>query len=102
MASPGQSGFFDNNQPKSVEIAIRDNDELVALSDSIDWLEQIQAAHHIRASKVKVLCGPEPRYRELLGAITLMAVRNITYRQAEDLIAHYAPARYLCGLMDSN
>jgi IS5 family transposase len=102
MASPGQSGFFDNNQSKSIEIAIKDNHELVILSDSIDWLEQISVAHHIRASKVKVLCGPEPRYRELLGAITLMAVRNITYRQAEDLIAHYAPARYLCGLMDSN
>lgn len=78
MASPGQSGFFDNNQPRSVEIAIKDNHELVTLSDSVDWLEQIQAAHHIRASKVEVLCGPEPRYRELLGAITLMAVRNIT------------------------
>jgi transposase, IS5 family len=101
MASRGQTGFFDSHQPKSTEIAIKDDHELVILADSIDWLEQIQAAHHIRASKVKVLCGPEPRYRELLGAITLMAIRNITYRQAEDLIAHYAPARYLCGLMDS-
>ncbi len=30
-----------------------------------------------------------------------MSVRQIPYRQAEDLIAHYAPARYLCNLMDS-
>ena len=101
MASAGQTGFFDNKQPKSTEIAIKDDHELVILSDSVDWPEQISAAHQIRASKVKVLCGPEPRYRELLGAITLKAIRNITYRQAEDLIAHYAPARYLCGLMDS-
>lgn len=56
----------------------------------------------IRASKVKALVGPEPHYRELLGAIALMSVRQITYRQAEDLIAHYAPARYLCNLMDSS
>jgi hypothetical protein len=34
--------------------------------------------------------------------MTLMAVRNATYRDAEDLIAHYAPARYLCELMDSD
>lgn len=32
----------------------------------------------------------------------MMSVRQITYRQAEDLVAHYAPARYLCNLMDSN
>jgi uncharacterized protein YoxC len=31
-----------------------------------------------------------------------MAIKNITYRDAEDLIAHYAPARYLCDLMDSD
>ena len=30
-----------------------------------------------------------------------MALKNITYREAEDLIAYYAPARYLCNLMDS-
>ena len=30
-----------------------------------------------------------------------MAVKKINYREAEDLIAHYAPARYLCNLMDS-
>ncbi len=37
------------------------------------------------ASKVKALVGPEPHYREILGAIALMSVRQITYRQAEDL-----------------
>jgi len=31
-----------------------------------------------------------------------MALRSITFRQAEDLIANYAPARYLCGLMESD
>lgn len=100
MASPGQTGFFDNQHPMSTEIAIRSDHELVILANATDWQEQILIAHHIHASKVKVLCGPEPRYRELLGAIALMAVRNITYRQVEDLIAHYAPERYLCGFMD--
>src|SRR5579863_6747716 len=101
MAAPGQAGLFDNQHPMRAEIAIKKSHELVVLSDSMDWQEAILTAHHIRASKLNVLCGPEPKYRELLGAITLMAVRNITFRQAEDLIAHYAPARYLCGLMDS-
>lgn len=31
-----------------------------------------------------------------------MATKKMTYREAEDLIAHYAPAWYLCDLMDSD
>lgn len=101
MAHPRQVGFFDGNHPKAAHIVIRDKHELVLLTDAMPWSEIIESAMNIRASRVKGNSGPEPHYRELLGAVTLMAVRSITYRQAEDLIAHYAPARYLCGLMDS-
>ena len=46
--------------------------------------KQIEIAMNCRASKVKALVGPEPHYRELLGAVVLMSVRSITYRQAEN------------------
>lgn len=101
MANPRQIGFFDNNHPKSANIIIKDKHELIQLTDVTPWSKMIETAIDIRAAKVKGFSGPEPHYRELLGAVALMAVRNITYRQAEDLIAHYAPARYLCNLMDS-
>lgn len=102
MANPRQIGLFDGHHPKSAHISIKDKHELVQLADLTPWPELIEAAQGIRALKVKALVGPEPHYRELLGAIALMSVRQITYRQAEDLIAHYAPARYLCNLMDSS
>ena len=101
MANPRQIGFFDGKHPKSATIIIKDKHELIQLADTMPWSEVIEIAMNIRSSKVKVESGPQPHYRELLGAVTLMSVRNITYRQAEDLIAHYAPARYLCNLMDS-
>ncbi len=101
MAHPRQTGFFDGNHPKAAHIVIRDKHELVLLTDAMPWSAIVESAMDIRASRIKGNSGPEPHYRELLGAVTLMAVRSITYRQAEDLIAHYAPARYLCGLMDS-
>lgn len=101
MINPKQMGFFDDNHPKSAHITIKDKHELVQLADMAPWPKLIEVAQDIRASKVKALVGSEPHYRELLGAIALMSVRQITYRQAEDLIAHYAPARYLCNLMDS-
>ena len=31
----------------------------------------------------------------------LRATRRMTYRDTEDQIRHYAPARYLCGLTES-
>lgn len=102
MANPRQIGFFDHIHPTSANISIREDHELLRLTKVIPWPEAVELAMEIRASKVKALSGPEPHYRELLGAVALMSVRNITYRQAEDLIAHYAPARYLCGLMDSS
>lgn len=101
MAHPRQMSFFDGVRSTTATISIKKNHELVELCHLIDWTEFTELAMDIRASKVKSNAGREPHYRELLGAITLMSVRNITFRQAEDLIAHYAPARYLCNLMDS-
>lgn len=101
MINPRQVGFFDGKHPKSAMISIKDKHELVRLADVAPWPDMIETAMQIRVSKVKALVGPEPHYRELLGAVALMSVRQITYRQAEDQIAHYAPARYLCNLMDS-
>ena len=101
MTNPKKMGFFDGIHPKSAHIVIKDKHELVQLTDMTPWSKLIEVAQDIRASKVKAMVGPDPHYQELLGAVALMSVRQITYRQAEDLIAHYAPARYLCNLMDS-
>lgn len=101
MAHHTQLGFFNGQKIHKAEISIRPNHEYILLADLIQWNQLQEIAFTIRESKVKNPSGPQPHYRELLGAIILMSLRNITYRQAEDLIAHYVPARYLCGLMDS-
>ncbi len=88
-------------QSTRVKIALKDDYELVTLSGLLNWTELTNIAMTIRDSK-KAVSGPQPRYRALLGAVALMATKKMTYREAEDLIAHYAPARYLCDLMDSD
>src|SRR5262249_10919861 len=35
------------------------------------------------------------------GALAFRATRRMSYRETEDQIRHYAPARYLCGLTES-
>jgi IS5 family transposase len=89
-------------QSTNVKIAVKEDHELVLLTNLISWMEIIALAATIRSTKVKKESGPEPQYRILLGAMVLMCVKKITYRDAEDLISHYAPARYLCDLMDSD
>ena len=88
-------------QSTRVKIVLKEDHELVKLTGLVNWHELTEIAMTIRDSK-KTVCGSQPRYRALLGAVALMATKNMTFRDAEDLIAHYAPARYLCDLMDSD
>jgi molybdopterin converting factor small subunit len=55
----------------------------------------------IRLGKLKNGAGRPPHLRATLGAMLLMATRRRTYREAEDLMSYYAPARYLCGLTET-
>jgi hypothetical protein len=75
---------------------------LIILADRLDWTELIEIAQKIRRKKLKNLAGRPPHLRAMIGAVILMATRNMTYRDAEDQIRYYAPARYLCGLTESD
>lgn len=82
-------------------IPIEPNHRLVLLTDRIDWTDLLEFVENIRLSKVKNAAGRPPQLRALTGALLLKATRDMTWREAEDLIRHYAPARYLCGLTET-
>jgi ribosomal protein S17E len=86
---------------KQPTITIETNHRLVILTDEIDWTELEERVEQIRESKLKNAAGRPPRLRALIGALLLKATRDMTWREAEDLIRHYAPARYLCGLTET-
>ena len=96
-----------NRQPelfprsKRPTIPIEENHRLVELADSLDWTELEARAELIRASKLKNAAGRPPHLRALLGAMVLRATRYMPYRVLEDQIRHYAPARYLCALTET-
>ena len=87
---------------KSPTIPVADNHRLVQIADTLDWEELQQRAQQIRLAKLKNAAGQPPHLRATLGAMVLMATRKLTYREAEDLICYYAPARYLCGLTETS
>jgi len=86
---------------KGPTITIDPHHRLVQLTDTLDWTELEQRAEGIRQKKLKNGAGRPPHLRTMLGAIVFMATRRLTYREAEDQIRYYAPARYLCGLTET-
>jgi IS5 family transposase len=87
---------------KRPTVPIEEHHRLVELTDRLDWTELEMRAELIRASKLKNGAGRPPRLRALLGAMVLRATRYMPYRVLEDQIRHYAPARYLCGLTETD
>jgi hypothetical protein len=82
-------------------IPIDPNHRLVLLTEETDWTELEERVEQIRMSKLKSAAGRPPHLRALTGALLLKATRDMTWREAEDLIRYYAPARYLCGLTET-
>ena len=82
-------------------IALDENHRLVLMTHEIDWTELQEVVQAIRMSKLKSEAGRPPHLRALIGAVVFRATRRMTYRDTEDQIRHYAPARYLCGLTET-
>ena len=76
---------------KRPTIAIEENHRLVLLTEETDWTELEIEVESIRMSKVKNATGRPPQLRALIGALLLKATRDMTWREAEDQIRHYAP-----------
>ena len=94
-----QAEMFERS--KRPTIPIDPNHRLVLLTDETDWTELEARVEAIRMGKVKNAAGRPPHLRALIGALVLKATRDMTWREAEDLIRYYAPARYLCGLTET-
>jgi hypothetical protein len=86
---------------KSPTISIDPSHRLVLLAEEIDWTDLLAFVEGIRMSKVKNAAGRLPHLRALTGALLFRATRKATYRETEDFIRYYAPARYLCGLTET-
>jgi len=87
---------------KRPTISLPDNHPMVVLTDTLDWTLMEACAQQIRARKLKNGAGRPPHLRATLGALALMAIRYRPYREVEDQIRYYAPARYLCGLTETD
>ena len=95
-----QADLFPRSKRTTIEIA--PNHRLVQITEEIDWTELEELVQAIRLSKLKNAAGRPPHLRALIGALVLRAMRYRTFRDLEDLIRYYAPARLLCGLTETD
>jgi hypothetical protein len=103
MAKPRGGSRQTELFPRSTRptISIDPNHRLAVLERTIDWTELEERAQLVRSMKLKNAAGSKPHLRALNGAMVLGAGRSMSYRDAEDQIRHYAPARLLCGLTET-
>ena len=102
MKNPGSSRqveLFARSLKATVEVD--GNHRLVVATSEIDWTALEELVSEIRRRKLKNAAGRPPHLRALIGALLFRSMRHVTYREAEDLIRYYAPARYLCGLTET-
>src|SRR5579872_6467950 len=103
--SPNRSGG--SRQPelfprsKCPTIPLAEEHPLVRLTDTLDWTALEGQAEAIRRKKLKSRAGRPPHLRALIGVIVLMGLRKRPLRESEDQVRYYAPARYLCGLTET-
>jgi len=95
-----QAELFPRSKRSVIEIA--PTHRLVMVTDETDWTELEELVQAIRRGKLKSDAGRPPHLRALIGAVVFRALRKMTYRDTEDQIRHYAPARYLCALTETD
>lgn len=95
-----QAELFPRSKRSVIEIA--PTHRLVMITEETDWTALEEIVQEIRRRKLKNEAGRPPHLRALIGAVVFRALRRMTYRETEDQIRHYGPARYLCGLTETN
>jgi Transposase domain (DUF772) len=83
-------------------VVIEENHRLLHLTHELDWPALVAVAQTIRRKKLKNAAGRPPNLRALLGAVVFRATHKMSYRDTEDQLRHYGPARYLCGLTEGD
>ena len=82
----------------SLRIKIDPNHPMVILFKALNWTYLIQIAEEARQKSINNGAGRKPHLRILMGALIVRIIESCTLRKAQDLIQHYAPARFLCSL----
>ena len=72
------------------------------LAKTLPWKDLADVANVYRKKKVDIHNGRHLNLRMHLGALIAQSMNRWTDRETEDMVAHHAGVRFLCGLEFSN
>jgi hypothetical protein len=88
-------------QETFMPITVQQDHEMMILAKNLDWDLMQVIGETSRDKVVKSTRGLKPHFRALNGAMVVRTLKNSNFRETEDLIRNYNPARYLCDLQNS-
>ena len=81
-----------------LDVIVPYNNRYRILSETLPWRELGDVANGYRAKVVDIHTGRPMNLRLHLGALIAQSMNGWTDRETEDMVAHHAGVRILCGL----
>lgn len=93
-----EQGSLFAGTPVNVNMAVSEGNRYRVLAANLPWMELAKAANHFRSQQVDIHNGRPLNLRLHLGALIVQSMNRWTDRETEDMVAHHAGVRLLCGL----
>lgn len=92
-----QESLFSGSALK-MDVIVGHGNRYRVLAVRLPWPKLAKAANHHRAKTVDIHNGRPLNLRLHLGAMIAQSMNRWTDRETEDMVAHHAGVRFLCGL----
>ena len=92
-----QQSLFSGTTLK-MDVIVPHNNRYRILAETLPWRELGEVANGYRAKEVDIHNGRPLNLRLHLGALIAQSMNRWTDRETEDMVAHHAGVRILCGL----
>lgn len=90
-----------SNKVLTMDVMVDQNSRYRVLAERLPWRALGEEANRWRAKKVDINNGRPLDLRLHLGALIAQGMNGWTDRETEDMVAHHAGVRVLCGLLYS-
>lgn len=97
-----EQGSLFAGTPVHVSMTVSEGNRYRVLAEKLPWRRIAEVANRYRSQQVDIHNGRSLDLRLHLGALIAQSMNRWTDRETEDMVAHHAGVRLLCGLEFSN
>jgi hypothetical protein len=101
MDGINQSSLFSHSTLRIDVVVLKEN-RFRVLAERIPWIELAEIANFFRSKKININNGRPLNLRLHIGAKIAQNMNGWTDRETEEMVAHHAGVRLLCGLEQSS